>query len=108
MGIFNFGKNRGTEKRSMTDLTVDMTNVLESTLKDCLKIADVDAMDFIGELDETSGAVLGRCIRGTKDMMKLVDEFVAIADRQNEQIDTLVSEQIKTNEMLMKICESMS
>ena len=107
MGIFKFRKHEET-RRTLSDISADMIDETNALVKDLCKICGVDLMDAFGELTEDSGAAVGRCMESYKRLMDLSAEAVAVQDRLEKKIDDLTVRQLKTNEMLMKICESMS
>lgn len=114
-----FKKLLGTATVSNTktcgELYEELGEVIDGTIKDCMRIADVDLLEGALGLDEQTGALVGCAMDGYQKIMRISAQMAAISDRQeakideiSKQLDAVNKDLAKANEMLFKLCKSMS
>ena len=87
--------------RGHQDVINDMIAEYDGLCKRICKASGMEITDLFSELDETSGEILGACIRSSKKLLNLAVEQAAIMDRQEQKLDALT----RTNEKLLRNTE---
>lgn len=112
-------KRNVSQERTHGQICEDLGKAIDGAAKDCLNIAGISLIDLdIASIADTSDKemLIGkRLVTVCGEAMKLLSEKAALADRQEKiineldsKVNTLNEELLKTNEMLTKLCESMS
>ena len=87
MSWFNFRKKESPRK--MSDIYADLFAECDTLLTDSFRIAGIDLSDVASELDEETGAFIGRYMTSLKKMTDLAAEQAAVIDRMEEKLDSL-------------------
>jgi len=90
MKLFNFKKK--DDARKMTDIYADLFAECNSLATDSFKLAGVDITDLASDLDEETGALIGRYMESMRRMTDLAAEQAAVIDRMESKLDALQRE----------------